>query len=71
MYWQVRKAMEKTHGLVLYARRDTPAPHIELDDELREHYKLECAKYIIPAKVDVDLFTCVVRDVDKKSCHYS
>ena len=46
-------------------------PHIELDDELREHYKSECAKHIIPAKVDVDLFTCVVRDVDKKSCHYS
>ena len=44
-------------------------PHIELDDELREYYKKECEGHIIPAPVDVDLFTCVVCDVDKKSCH--
>ena len=51
----------------------TPTPRIELDDELREYYKAECAKHITPACVDLDLFTCtcVVRDVDKKSCHYS
>ena len=36
-----------------------PAPHIELDDELRQHYKAECTRHIIPAAVDLDLFTCI------------
>jgi hypothetical protein len=44
-----------------------PAPHIELDDELREYCEEKCASHITPAAVDLDLFTCV--DVDKKSCH--
>ena len=42
----------------------------ELDDELREYYKAECARHITPAAVDVDAFLCVVCGVNKKFCDH-
>ena len=50
------KKWRQQHGLVLYARRDTPAPHIELDDELGMTPPWSDKT----VTVDQDPFTCVM-----------